>query len=242
MNRYEIRRLNLIRLKDELCGGKIVNLANRLKKNQGFVSRLLYEEGKNYKRNIADKLVADIESAFNLPRGWLDGLSADNQLLPQSIDTENNSENGNTGAGVKIDVLDVSASCGYGVVTEREFAHVLRSIEFTREFALKMFGRRSTDLIKVITAKGDSMTPTIKSGANIFVDTKINYFDGDGVYVFIFDNEIYIKRLQITGTEIIVISDNSIYEKWRLDKQMMNNFHIQGKVIIGQNIEYIYFD
>lgn len=77
--------------------------------------------------------------------------------------------------------------------------------------------------------------PTIKFGANIFVDTKIDYFDGDGVYVFIFDNEIYIKRLQITGTEIIVISDNSIYEKWRLDKQMMNNFHIQGKVIIGQN-------
>lgn len=57
------------------------------------------------------------------------------------------------------------------------------------------------------------MMPTIKFGANIFVDTKIDYFDGDGVYVFIFDNEIYIKRLQITGTEIIVISDNSIYEK-----------------------------
>lgn len=242
MNRYEIRRLNLIRIKDELCDGKIVNLANRLKKNQGFVSRLLYEEGKKYKRNIADKLVADIEAAFNLPRGWLDGLSADNQLPPQSIDTENNSKNRSTGAGVKIDVLDVSASCGCGVITEREFASVLRSIEFTREFALKIFGRRSTDLIKVITAKGDSMTPTIKSGANVFVDTKINYFDGDGVYVFIFDNEIYIKRLQITGTEIIVISDNSIYEKWRLDKQLINNFHIQGKVIIGQNIEYIYFD
>ena len=143
---------------------------------------------------------------------------------------------------MKIDVFDVSASCGCGVITEREFASVLRSIEFTREFALKMFGRRSTDLIKVITARGDSMMPTIKSGSNIFVHTKMDYFDGDGFYVFILDNEIYIKRLQITGTEIIVISDNSIYEKWRLDKQMMNNFHIQGKVIIGQNIEYIYFD
>ena len=238
MNKFEIRRLNLIRLKDEYCDGKVVNLARVLNKDQGYVSRLLYEEGKKYKKNIADKLVSDIESSFGLQRGWLDGLTSDsNQPIKQNINKKNNGND-----GVKIEVLDISASCGDGVITEREFASVLRSIEFTHEFALKMFGRRSTELIKVITAKGDSMTPTIKSGANVFVDTKINYFDGDGVYVFIFDNEIYIKRLQITGTEIIVISDNSIYEKWRLDKQCMNNFYIQGKVIIGQNIEYIYFD
>jgi Predicted transcriptional regulator len=240
MNKFEIRRLNLIRLKNELCDKKVVNLARVLNKDQGYVSRLLYEEGKKNKKNIADKLVTDIESAFNLPRGWLDGLVSDNNELTKQNTNKGNKNNGND--GVKIEVLDISASCGNGIITEREFASVLRSIEFTHEFALKMFGRRSTDLIKVITAKGDSMTPTIKSGANVFVDTKINYFDGDGVYVFIFDNEIYIKRLQITGTEIIVISDNSIYEKWRLDKQCMNNFYIQGKVIIGQNIEYIYFD
>lgn len=237
MDRYEIRRLNLIKLKDELCGGKIVSLAKRLNKDQGFVSRLLYEEGKKYKKNIADKLVSDIEQAFNLPRGWLDGLSTDNQLSDLNINQDNNGKN-----GVKIDVLDISASCGNGIITEREFASVLRSIEFTPDYAAKLFGRRSTEYIKVITAKGDSMTPTIKSGANIFVDTKINYFDGDGVYVFVFDNEIYIKRIQVTGTEVIVISDNLVYEKWRLDKKSLQNFYIQGKVFVGQNIDYIYFD
>ena len=236
MNRYEIRRLNLIRLKDELCDGKIVNLAKKLNKDQGFVSRLLYHEGKKYKKNIADKLVFDIEQAFNLPRGWLDGLSDDNKERY----LKGNENNGSI--GVKIEVLDVKASCGNGIITEREFISVLRSIEFTNDFAMKIFGKRSTDYIKVITAKGDSMVPTIKSGANVFVDTKINYFDGDGVYVFVFDNEIYIKRLQMTGTEIVVISDNSVYEKWRLDKQLMDNLYIQGKVFIGQNIEYIYFD
>lgn len=236
MNRYEIRRLNLIRLKDELCDGKIVNLAKKLNKDQGFVSRLLYHEGKKYKKNIADKLVFDIEQAFNLPRGWLDGLSDDNKKR----DLKGNENNGSI--GVKIEVLDVKASCGNGIITEREFISVLRSIEFTNDFAMKIFGKRSTDYIKVITAKGDSMVPTIKSGANVFVDTKINYFDGDGVYVFVFDNEVYIKRLQMTGTEIVVISDNSVYEKWRLDKQLMDNLYIQGKVFIGQNIEYIYFD
>ena len=240
MNRYEIRRLNLIRLRDEFCDGKIVNLAKKLNKDQGFVSRLLYIEGKKYKKNIADKLVFDIEKAFNLPRGWLDGLSDDNKMVKQGNNLAGNENDGNS--GVKIEVLDVKASCGNGIITDREFVSVLRSIEFTHDFAMKIFGKRSTEYIKVITAKGDSMMPTIKSGANVFVDTKINYFDGDGVYVFVFDNEIYIKRLQMTGTEIIVISDNAIYERWRLDKQLMKNFYIQGKVFIGQNIDYIYFD
>ena len=237
MNRYEIRRLNLIKLKDELCEGKIVELARRINKDQGYVSRLLYEEGKKYKKNIADRMVSDIESAFNLPRGWLDGLSADNDLSDMIINNEGELKN-----GVKIEVLDVKASCGNGIITDREFASVLRSIEFTPDYAAKLFGRRSTEYIKVITAKGDSMTPTIKSGANIFVDTKINYFDGDGVYVFVFDNEIYIKRIQVTGTEVIVISDNLVYEKWRLDKNSLENFYIQGKVFVGQNIDYVYFD
>ena len=237
MNKYEIRRLNLIKLKDELCEGKIVDLAKRINKDQGYVSRLLYEEGKKYKKNIADRMVSDIESAFNLPRGWLDGLSADNDLSDMIINNEGELSN-----GVKIEVLDVKASCGNGIITDREFASVLRSIEFTPDYAAKLFGRRSTEYIKVITAKGDSMTPTIKSGANIFVDTKINYFDGDGVYVFVFDNEIYIKRIQVTGTEVIIISDNSVYEKWRLDKSLLENFYIQGKVFVGQNIDYVYFD
>ena len=178
MNRYEIRRLNLIRLRDEFCDGKIVNLAKKLNKDQGFVSRLLYIEGKKYKKNIADKLVFDIEKAFNLPRGWLDGLSDDNKMVKQGNDLAGNENDGNS--GVKIEVLDVKASCGNGIITDREFVSVLRSIEFTHDFAMKIFGKRSTEYIKVITAKGDSMMPTIKSGANVFVDTKIeiltNYY------------------------------------------------------------------
>lgn len=236
MNRYEIRRLNLIRLKDEICSGKIVNLAKRLNKNPSFVARLLYEDGKKYKKNIADKLVSDIESSFCLPRGWLDGLSADNQLAQQSVHQANKTEKN----GIKIEALNIKDSCRNDTITEHEIISVLRSVEFTTEFALNLFSGRSAEYIKVITAKDDSMSPTIKSGACVYVDTKINYYDGDGVYVFVFDNVIYIKRLQVTATEVIVISDNTIYEKWRLDKKSFVNFHIQGKVFLVQNIKYTY--
>lgn len=241
MNIYEIRRKNLITLKDKYCRGRITELSERLNKNPSYVSRMLYEEGKPNKKNISDKVLFDIETAFNLPRGWLDDLTPCDQLEPV-IDSNNIKNDIKKEDGVKIEVLDISASCGNGVITEREFASVLRSIEFTPDFALKLFGRRSTEYIKVITAKGDSMAPTIKSGANIFVDTKINYFDGDGVYVFVFDDEIYVKRIQITGTEIIVLSDNSLYKTWEMKKEFAYKFHIQGKVLLGQNIDYVYFD
>jgi hypothetical protein len=42
----------------------------------------------------------------------------------------------------------------------------------------------------------------------IFVDISINEFDGDGIYVFGFDDKIYVKRLQMIPDKILVISDN----------------------------------
>lgn len=183
--------------------------------------------------------VVEIAHALNVNPEWLATGKGDS-FLNINIPLENN-KNINADS-VKIDVLDVEASCGNGVIINKEFEKVLRSIEFTQEYAVKLFGTRNAEYIKVITAKGDSMCPTIKSGANVFVDTKKNYFEGDGVYVFVFDNEIYIKRIQITGTEIIVISDNTVYEKWRLPKNTIDQFYIQGKVFVGQNIDYVYFD
>lgn len=232
MNRYEVRRLNLIKIKDELCDGVITKLADKLEKPHSFVSRLLYEDNRRHKKNISDKVAEDIERAFNLPQGGLDSTEINNE-----ISRENNKI-----TGMRIDLLDIQASCGSGVSVVKEFDNVLKSIEFTHDYAMKLFGRRSIENIKVITAKGDSMSPTIKSGANIFVDTSINHFDGDGVYVFVFDDEIYVKRIQITGTEIIVLSDNSLYKTWEMKKEFAYKFHIQGKVLLGQNLEYIYFD
>lgn len=240
MNKFEIRRQRLKAIKDEQFNGVIAALAEKIDKNPSYVSRLLYPEGHPNKKNIADKMVDDIEKALNLPRGWLDGLVTDDKavLALSDLKKDENLEYN----FVKIEVFDIEASCGHGSIVDRETINVLRSIEFTAEFAFKLFGKRNVKYIKVITAKGDSMVPTLRSGANVFVDTEINFFDGDGVYVFVHDNELYIKRLQMTGDKLIVISDNPIYERWRVEKSLVDLFYIQGKVVVGQNIDYVYFD
>lgn len=75
MDKYEIRRLQLIKLRDGMCAGKAVDLARRISREPSYVSRMLYPEGKKQKKRIADDMVEVIESAFGLPRGWMDGIS-----------------------------------------------------------------------------------------------------------------------------------------------------------------------
>lgn len=77
MDKYENRRLRLIQIRDELCGGKAVDVARKIEREPSYVSRMLYEEGKKGKKRIADEMVEVIESAFSLPRGWMDGIPDD---------------------------------------------------------------------------------------------------------------------------------------------------------------------
>lgn len=74
MDKYEKRRLRLIKLRDEMCGGKAVDVARKIEREPSYISRMLYEDGKKGKRRIADDMVEIIEKAFSLPRGWMDGV------------------------------------------------------------------------------------------------------------------------------------------------------------------------
>lgn len=75
MEKYESRRLRLIQIKDEICGGKAVEVARRINREPSYVSRMLYPEGKKGKKRIADDMVELLETSFKLPRGWMDGIS-----------------------------------------------------------------------------------------------------------------------------------------------------------------------
>ncbi len=88
MDKYEKRRLRLIEIRDTLCNGKVVDLARRIEREQSYVSRMLYPEGKKWKKRIADDMVEVIETAFNLPRGWLDGLDAGIDIKKERVLTK----------------------------------------------------------------------------------------------------------------------------------------------------------
>ncbi|CAD6111721.1 putative phage repressor protein CI [Escherichia coli] len=76
MDKYEFRRQQLIKIRDEQCNGKAVNVARKIGREPSYVSRMLYPEGKKGKKRIADDMVELIEESFGLPRGWMDGITS----------------------------------------------------------------------------------------------------------------------------------------------------------------------
>lgn len=73
MDKYEHRRIKLIELKDNMCNGKISELANKLGRSDSYVSRMLYPDGKSGKKRIGDDMVDLISQTFNVSKNWLDG-------------------------------------------------------------------------------------------------------------------------------------------------------------------------
>ncbi|MGR8779591.1 S24 family peptidase, partial [Klebsiella quasipneumoniae] len=132
---------------------------------------------------------------------------------------------------VKFKVLDIEFSCGDGVSVKSDFIDVVRSIELDPEYARQVVGNRPFKNIEIGNARGDSMSPTIAPGDLLFLDKTITYFDGDGIYAFCFEGECYVKRLQKIGSKIVVLSDNSNYQSWSIEKDALDMLYIQSKVI-----------
>ncbi|MEW5005882.1 XRE family transcriptional regulator [Enterobacter hormaechei] len=138
----------------------------------------------------------------------------------------------------RVDVLDVKASAGPGSIVTSDFIETIRAIEYTTEQARALFGNRPSTHVKVITVNGDSMDGTISPGDQIFVDTGVTHFDGDGVYVFVFGKTLHVKRLQMQRDRLAVISDNPIYEKWYVEPEDEDAFYVMAKVLLRQSIDY----
>lgn len=198
--------------------------ARAIGKDKSYVSRMLYPPSKSGYKRIGDKMVLAIQDALGLPAGWMDGI------IESEIPEPSRS--------YKVEVLDVEASAGAGVMVLDEFIETITAIEYSDEEAKRLFGGRPASTIKMITVKGDSMAETFEPRDQIFVDMTINHFDGDGIYVFVLDNQLYIKRLQMQYKKLAIISDNPRYETWHLNEAEIYGVFIQAKVLVSQSIKY----
>lgn len=137
----------------------------------------------------------------------------------------------------RIDVLNVSASAGNGSPS-KDVVEVIRSIEYVPDQARVIFGNRPETSVKLINVRGDSMEGTIEPGDLIFVDVAVSNFDGDGIYVFDFNGDMFVKRLQKVKSELIVISDNPRYREWSISEEEMHMLHVAGRVMLSQSQQF----
>ncbi|WP_233427695.1 XRE family transcriptional regulator [Rouxiella silvae] len=181
-----------------------------------------YEMARRYTMGTAkprDEKMIKIANHFGVSPAYLDyGVGGDTIVLVEK-DTE------------RLEQLDVFASAGTGY-KNTDFPEIIRSMEIPKERIYELFGRKTLEGIKLINVDGDSMAPTLKPKDLLFIDSKIDHFIGDGVYVFNFEDSTFIKRLQrIKGRKLAVLSDNPTYPPFYIEPNEMHELFIFGRLI-----------
>ncbi|MDP8173651.1 helix-turn-helix transcriptional regulator [Pasteurella skyensis] len=212
-------RLIFIRENLRLDQQDLAKLANV---SQGTISNI-----ENGVTTSPQKLL-EIAEALNVDPVWL----KTGKGTPDGKNTEFSNKLTENGV-IRVKVLDVFASAGNGIQNS-DFAENVSDIGFSEEHFRQVFNRNNADDLYLINVKGDSMQPTFESGDLIYVDTQINFFEGDGIYVFNYNGALLVKRLQFVGDELLVISDNSCYQQWSIKKDCEATFNICGKVMFSQ--------
>ncbi|ELY2591402.1 helix-turn-helix transcriptional regulator [Cronobacter sakazakii] len=205
-------------------------LALRVDSDVGNLSRL--ERGM---QGYSDTLIQKIAEALGVP---VAELFSSNEAS-DTVDTYSVGSIIKKGRNdvYRIDVLDVSASAGDGAAS-KDVVEVIRSIEYVPDQARVIFGNRPESSVKLINVRGDSMEGTIEPGDLIFVDVGVSVFDGDGIYVFNFNGDMFVKRLQKVKSQLIVISDNPRYREWTISEEEMHMFHVAGRVMLSQSQQF----
>ncbi|KFE50117.1 XRE family transcriptional regulator [Pseudomonas syringae] len=91
--------------------------------------------------------------------------------------------------------------------------------------------------LKMVTGWGSSMEPTIKHRDPLIVNIHVREFVGDGIYLFVWDDLLYIKRLQVADEDHYeMISDNSKH-KDRLIRRDLT--YIQARVLLVWNANLV---
>ncbi|EMJ8296038.1 XRE family transcriptional regulator [Klebsiella aerogenes] len=190
------------------------------------------------KTNTTRKLV-EIAHALGVSPEWLStGKDTSDQPGGHRVENLHGKKQAGNNDVFRVEVLDLSVSAGPGTFMVSDYVEVLHAIEYTTEHARSLFGNRSEDAVKVMTVNGDSMANTFNSGDRVFVDISVRHFMMDGVYVFVFGKTLHLKRLQMQGKKLAVLSDNPAYEKWYIEEADQDQFYVMGKALIHESINY----
>lgn len=122
---------------------------------------------------------------------------------------------------------DVFGSCGTG---EFVLSQTKQQIQVPDNVFFKKFSK--VKKYSVINAYGDSMQPFIYSGDKLIVE----HWNGEQiidnqVYVFCYDNEIFVKRLTKNINQLVIKSDNTFYDVIKLTGDELNKIIIVGQIV-----------
>ena len=125
---------------------------------------------------------------------------------------------------------------GYGLKASTGNGQAVDDEQSVGQFAFKRTWIRRKGLnpnnLSVVTAKGDSMEPTVRDGDILLVDQMVDRISTDGIYLIERENDLYCKRLQRSfDGGVTIMSDNPRYSPQQLSPESANSLHITGRVV-----------
>lgn len=146
-----------------------------------------------------------IEQAMGLPAGSLSGVSS---------------------SDITLDFYpDVFGSCGTGCMV---FSEAKEKLAVTKDIITNY---SASNQYSIISARGSSMSPTINDDDKLVIQHNLNeQIIDDTVYLFRYNDELFIKRLVKNVDQIVCISENPRFQD-RIIEPKGDNFSIIGKVV-----------
>lgn len=130
--------------------------------------------------------------------------------------------------------LDVQASAGNGSLTYSEEPIDLLAFQesWLRDRNI------NPRFARVLTAKGDSMEPTIRDGDVLLVDTSITNVHDNAIYIVVYNGHTLVKRVNmLRNGSLTIISDNDRHPPEDVPLAEVPDLHIAGRVMwFGRSI------
>lgn len=119
---------------------------------------------------------------------------------------------------------NINASAGDGVENySEETEDISLSISFLKSFNIHKFKN-----LEIITAHGDSMQPTIMNKDYLLIDRSHQAIIDGHIYIFRYENEVFVKKLIKLDSGLKAISENKEYEP-----RIIKDVEILGKVLLS---------
>lgn len=212
---------SLVKKKMKVIGETQEGLAEKLNVTQGSIAHWL-----SGRRKPDIDIVASIIKAVGIKSITISSDGSADETNSQLNYNKNN---------FYIEGLDVTANTDNGYLNS-DVMEVIKSIEYDSDQAKILFNNIDANNLKVINITGDSMQGTFENGDIIYIDITVNQFQNDGIYVFTFENRLYVRRLQMIKNKLVVLSDNKKYRDWEILTDEFDQLGIHGKVVLSQSM------
>lgn len=130
--------------------------------------------------------------------------------------------------------LDVQASAGNGSLAQSE--EPIDFLAFQNSWLRER--KISPRFARVLTARGDSMEPTIRDGDVLLVDTSITSVYDNAIYIVVYNGHVLVKRVNLKRDgALTIISDNDRHPPEEVPLAEVPDLHIAGRVMwFGRSI------